>query len=611
MRALMKSLMIAALCAAIPGWAAAQDQQNPPSQSSQPQAVPTSQPSQPSESGQAQAVPANQPSEPGQAQAVPTNQPTQVSQSTPLEQVVERVIQREHEEIKTLRRLSPLVETYIQDMRPDKEFGMVPVKDHYFIGVAELSKGVVEQSMLDKKKGRVAKLNPFGGLSGAFSSSYVPEGFLQMIYIDTGGFDRQHYRFDYVRREFLGEVRCLVFDLTPLQHSGNGRFKGRIWVEDQDYNIVRFNGVYVPQTRMFGTNVHFDSWRVNPAPGLWLPAYVYSEESDLHDFLYGHIRFKSQTRLWGYDLKGVGHQEEFSQLTVDSATPVKDQAQEALDRSPVDARRAWQRQAEENVIDRLQRAGLIAPTGEVDKVMETVVNNIEVTNNVDIQPEVKCRVMLTATLESFTIGHTIVLSRGLLDVLPDEGTLAAMLAHELGHVMLGQPLDDKWAFNDETLVSTQEALQHFTFHANAADEEAASTKAIELLKNSPYKDKLTSAGLFMRQLESEQKQLPALISSHMGNRVFKDAKLENSAPALDPKKLDQIAALPLGARVKLNPWTDQAELVKAKPAAILSERDKMPFEVTPFYPYLTRFATASATIPAADASKTDMAKKQP
>src|SRR5207244_6109737 len=60
-------------------------------------------------------------------------------------------------------------------------------------------------------------------------------------------------------------------------------------------------------------------------------------------------------------------------------------------------------------------------------------NNLEVTNNLDIQPEVRCRVLLTSTLESFTIGHTIVLSRGLIDVLPDEASLATMVAHELGH----------------------------------------------------------------------------------------------------------------------------------------------------------------------------------
>jgi hypothetical protein len=52
--------------------------------------------------------------------------------------------------------------------------------------------------------------------------------------------------------------------------------------------------------------------------------------------------------------------------------------------------------------------------------------------------------------------------------------------------------------------------------------------------------------------------------------------------------------LPLGARVKLNPWDDKVEIVKAQPVAITSARDKMPFEVTPFYPRLSRYSTASA-----------------
>ena len=81
------------------------------------------------------------------------------------------------------------------------------------------------------------------------------------------------------------------------------------------------------------------------------------------------------------------------------------------------AQRSWDRQAEDNVVDRLERLGLLAPQGEVDKVLETVVNNLEVTNNLDIQPEIRCRVLLTSTLESFTIGHTIVFSRGMIDVL--------------------------------------------------------------------------------------------------------------------------------------------------------------------------------------------------
>ena len=71
--------------------------------------------------------------------------------------------------------------------------------------------------------------------------------------------------------------------------------------------------------------------------------------------------------------------------------------------------------------------------------------------------------------------------------------------------------------------------------------------------------------------------------------VTRMAQLANSAPALDWNKLDQIAALPLGGRVKLNAWDNKVEMVKAQPVAITSARDKMPFEVTPFYPRLSRY----------------------
>ena len=531
--------------------------------------------------------------------------------ATAVEQEVDRITAREAQVVKSLRQYTPIIETYIQDMRPDKEMGAVPVKDHYFLGTAYLSKGIVEHSMISKQ-GHTKK-NVFSHIGDMFSAGYVPEGFLQMIFVDANGFNRQHYEFDYVRKEFLGEVRCYVFDVMPLKNSGKGRFKGRIWVEDQDHTVVRFNGIFLPAESMFGRNVHFDSWRVNVAPGVWVPAYIYSEETDLRDFMFGHVRFKAQTRLWGYDLKHIGHQEEFSELKVESQQQqIKDQATETQDRSPIEAERAWNRQAEVNVIDRLQMAGLLAPPGEMDKVLETVVNNLEVTNNLDIQPEVHCRVLLTSTLESFSIGHTIVVSRGLLDVLPDEANLAAMLAHELGHVMLGHPFDSEWAFNDKTMFPLDETMTHFSFHSNQSDEQLADQKAIEILKKSPYRDKLASVGLFMKQLDQESKALPALVSSHLGNRVFVAPELTSTAPQVEPAKLDQIAALPLGSRVKLDPWTDHVEMLKAKPASLLSERDKMPFQVTPFFPYLTRKASTGTTslAPEGDASKPDVAKKE-
>jgi hypothetical protein len=219
-----------------------------------------------------------------------------------------------------------------------------------------------------------------------------------------------------------------------------------------------------------------------------------------------------------------------------------------------------------------------------------------VTNNIDLQGDIRCRVLLTAPLESFTIGHTIVISRGLLDVLPDEASLAMVLAHELSHIVLGHHFDTKLAFNDKLFFPDEESFQRLDFKRSGADEEAADTKALELLKNSPYKDKLGNAGLFLKALQQKGPDLPHLIRPHLGNsfaggKSIRMSSLLAGAPELDAKRLDQIAALPLGGRIKVDPWTDQAELSKAKPVALASAREKMEFEITPFFPYLTRLST--------------------
>ena len=259
----------------------------------------------------------------------------------------------------------------------------------------------------------------------------------------------------------------------------------------------------------------------------------------------------------------------------------------------------WEKQAEDNAIDRMQKIGLLAPSGEVDKILSTVVNNLLVTNNIDLQGDIHCRILLTSPLESFTIGHTIVISRGLLDVLPDEASLAMVLAHELSHIVLGHHFDTKLAFNDKLFFPDEESFQRLDFKRTGADEEAADTKALELLKNSPYKDKLGNAGLFLKALQQKGPDLPHLIRPHLGNSLaanksIRMSTLLASAPELDAKRLDQIAALPLGGRIKVDPWTDHVELSKAKPVALTSAREKMEFEITPFFPYLTRFSTGSS-----------------
>ena len=515
--------------------------------------------------------------------------PKAADQPRTMEEVVDRVIVNENHLNQEIRKFSPLVETYIQNLKPDKQLGFVPAGDKYFLGRADFSKGVGLVSLTDADT-RGKKI--FSGIGNFFSFAmqYLPDGFLQMIFIDTNGFDKQHYKFDYVRREFLGEVRCLVFDVTPEAKAGKGRFLGRIWVEDQDFHIVRFNGAYGGSGHT-SWYFHFDSWRTNAQPGLWLPSFVYSEEKDLHYALTKKLDFKAQTRLWGYNLGHAGQEQELSKILVE--TPVQDESKATNDLTPVQAQRSWDRQAEDNVADRLQRIGLMAPKGEVDKILETVVNNLEVTNNLDIDPEVKCRVLMTTTLESFTLGHTVVLSRGLVDVLPDEASLATVIAHELGHVVLGHRMDTTYAFFDQLLVDDKDTFRHFGFARTNEEEQAASAKALELLKNSPYKNQLANASLFLAALQARQKEIPNLIAAHLGDKVatIADLKAAPAAADADPKKNPQmIAALPIGGRVKVDVWSDRLDLIKSKPVGTVAEREKMPFEVTPFMPYLTRFS---------------------
>ena len=508
------------------------------------------------------------------------------------DQVVEQVVARERSFVVRLRRLHPLAETYIQNFKSDREAKAAPVSDRYFLGRLDMSNGPEDRLF----KGESSfKQRVLGKFTNVYSMKFLPLGFAQMVMLDED-FQKKNYKFEFVRREFLGEVRCLVIDVQPKEHSGNGRFLGRIWVEDQDYNIVRFNGTYSPHPR-YSYYFHFDSWRLNLQPGLWLPAYIYSAESDVKHQAEHGLQFKAQTRLWGYDLQHLGHNEEFTQIQVDSPQTVRDQSESAKDASPVEAERMWKRQAEDNAVERLQKIGLVAPEGEVDKVLQTVVNNLMVTNNLDIQPEVRCRVLLTSPLESFTIGHTIVVSRGLLDVLPDEASLAMVVAHELGHIALGHSLDDRLAFNDRLFFPDENTFQRLDFARNPANEEAADSKALELLGKSPYKDKLSNAGLFLKALQAHAPELSNLIRPHLGNslgngKTIRMSALLNSAPQLEMKRTDQIAALPLGGRIKLDPWSNRVEMMKTKPVALLSPNEKMPFEITPFFPYLKRLSTS-------------------
>ena len=506
--------------------------------------------------------------------------------------LTESIFYQEAKLVENMHKYTPVVETYIQNTRPDNELGEVPASDKYFLGRLVLDKhGINDKNYEKKKVGMFSRV--LDRLDSFYKMNYLPQGFMQLVFL-SNGFNSKNYDLRYLRQEFLGDVRTSVFDVVPHKKIKGVHFVGRIWVEDQDHNIVRINGTYEPQ-RSGNYYFHFDSWRMNLQPGLWLPAMVYTEDADIKYDLLHKISMKGQTRLWGYDLKHSGQQTEFTDMQVESVKDVTDRSGDSANEvSPLESKHKWQREAEDNVLDRMERAGVLAPAGEVTKVLETVANNLEITNNLNIDPEVRCRVLLTTPLESFTVGNTIVISRGLLDVLPDEASLAMVISHELAHIALGHSVNTKFAFSDRLIFPDEKVIQKVGMERNQADQDAANKKAVELLSNSPYKDKLANAGLFLRALQSRSRDLPWLINPNFGNKIANKndvlmmSTLVQRAPELKVGDPHQLAALPLGSRIKLSPWDDQVTLKKGKAEAVLSARDKMPFEITPMIPNLVR-----------------------
>jgi len=524
--------------------------------------------------------------------------------------LVQKAISQEKVLIKNIQQRTPLVETYIQDTRPDVKLYEVPVADHYMLSRVDFGKGFFDRSYQPKEEakkgffkgsfGAITELSKALGLDTHFT--YSPTGFMQMMFVDPNGFDQQHYVFSFVRREFLGTVRTSVFDMHPRSEvHGMGRFYGRVWIEDQDGNVVRFNGTYTGPTSEDASKYyfHFDSWRMNVQPGIWLPVAVYVEETQRSE-ADKTTGLKAQTHFWGYSLKLPTRDSENVSVKVDDAVDKSDDSQDV---SPLQASRMWITQAENNVIDRLVEAGLVAPldqNGYEQKVLDQIVINLVVPNNLAFTDQIHTRVLLTDTIEATTVGNTILVSKGLVDSLPSEEAIASVISMELAHIAMGHHIDTRYAFNDRLLFSDESTFQRIAMNHSDVDNGTAAKKAMEYLQASMYKDKLANAGLFYEQLVDRARVLKALNTPKLGDSLLRAdgtpwmGDLSHMAPKLNWDDLAQIAAFPLGSWLKTDPWDDKVHMLTAKRYAPMNARDKMPFEVTPVFYKLQRYEEASA-----------------
>ena len=62
-----------------------------------------------------------------------------------IDQMVDRVIERERIVVAQMQHLHPIAETYIQNLKTDHDSMVVPSSDQYFLGRLDLSDGVGDQ----------------------------------------------------------------------------------------------------------------------------------------------------------------------------------------------------------------------------------------------------------------------------------------------------------------------------------------------------------------------------------------------------------------------------------------------------------------------------------
>ncbi len=514
--------------------------------------------------------------------------------------LVDKSILREKEVIKALKERTPLVETYIQNMKTDKVLIQVPESDQHFLGRVDFDK-VIDDSTYksggSQKKGILKQSSSFlSGLSSVLRLNFHESGFVQMLLMDSSGYDRQHYAFGFVRNEFLGTVPTSVFDVTPISGKRSvGRFFGRIWIERNNGNVVRFNGDFAGSEKTISEYYHFDSWRTNVQPDLWLPTSFYVEESDPRSST-KTLKFKAINHIWGYVLKVPVRETENTTLDVVGATDVSNDAQDV---SPLGAQREWIKQAEDNVVERLFQAGLLDAPSDFDKTLSDLANNILIYNGIQLSRPIRVRTLLTEPLESMAIGNTIVLSKSLIDTTAivtqdgaqQMGNLNALLAFQLGHIVLGHRLDTKYAFSDSLLFPSTSVFSKIPMHHTDADNTAAAKKAVELLSAKELVDGQQYFALYLQQLQQRAKPLKALTEPMIGDGLIKDDKehsfwmqaLAAKGGKLDQANLKQQAAVPLGSFLRYDPWTDQVISMHTAFEPLLQAADKMPFEVEPVY----------------------------
>ena len=156
----------------------------------------------------------------------------------------------------------------------------------------------VSQFTFDNHGTRFEKISffPMSSFQGGVTQEDLEDlGGISPFALEPAKMDRYNIR--YVGKEKIDELNLYVFDVTPKvvpdpKKTKERLFSGRVWVDDQDLNIVKSKGKGVPETKINKFPV-VETYREQIDGRWWFPTYSYADEQlvfDSGDVL--HIRMK-------------------------------------------------------------------------------------------------------------------------------------------------------------------------------------------------------------------------------------------------------------------------------------------------------------------------------
>ena len=458
-------------------------------------------------------------------------------------QLARRIFDGERNMIARLRDTNPVLETYLQSLWPNTKAS--PMDDAYFLSEVDFSRDPSISGY--SRRGHQTFL--FGGspasrrvrVNNGTKWKLSPDGYLDMMFVDLEDFDADTYDLQYVQKDTWGPTSCLIFSVVPKSPRFGGQFKGQIWVETSALKIIRIVGTFTVSAlefrkRMLGGKVplylHFESVREEVSPGYWLPSYTYFDENrgwaDIYHNGETDFHYRGHTFIWGY----------------------KNIDREALAEPSNNS----------DVIMRLEKDKLLASPGIVEMRLNAIARQILVASNIFV-PDIKCRVLLTTPLEIFSVGHTIILSRGLLNISPDESVIAVLLAREIANFTIGGSATRRETLFDGKL-SHESGMKDFGglgIHESSQKDTAAWRNALVLARKAGYSNGIGSASLLFTQLVQHSKQIPNLVQARFGRNVL---DMWKTAPAFETVQGSAIVARPLLLRGKyvIDSWTGGIEV---------------------------------------------------